>query len=307
VEVWHDPLINDAPGFISHFPGTIWVHSRNESPHYHALEQSRCETHSDHLVLHLSLAARQTVRVTDLWPASCSDTCQFLNGLAGERRDLCATFSIGKSVQGRDIVGLRAGTPGKPRVLCLAGQHPIEFSGTWGMRAVADFVTSQLPAARAIRQQFLMEVIPQVNPDGAVAGRNGFNAEGLDMYRAFGVQTDAEEPEAHESKLLWRWAVSSPLALWFNVHNYLGWRSFNEPPFDGYYTVPPALFSDGAQAQRYQTLCDVLRLETDAPSSNLQPNAHDANTLCYQLARRFNIPHVFYEINGSTGGAFPVR
>lgn len=305
IEIWHDPVINDVGGFISHFPCAIWINSRKGEPlGYYPLEQTRCETCADHLVLRLPLAAGQTMRVTDLWPASYSDTSQFLHQLARERSDLCTLFSLGKSVQGREITGIRAGTPGKPRALCIAGQHPIEFSGTWGMRAIADFMTSQLPEAAAIREQFEVEVIPQVNPDGAVAGRNGFNAEGFDMYQAFGSRPEADEPEAHESKLLWQRAISSPLALWFNIHNYLGWRAFSEPPFDGWYTVPAALFTDPVQARRYQTLCDVLRLQTDAPSGQMLPNVHAPNTICYQLARRFNIPHVFYEINGATGGAF---
>ena len=147
------------------------------------------------------------------------------------------------------------------------------------MRAIADFLTSQLPEAAAIRAQFEVQVIPQVNPDGTVAGRNGFNAEGLDMYQAFGDRPEAEEPEAHESKLLWGWAIARPLALWFNIHNYLGWRILSEPPFDGCYTVPVSLFSDPAQARRYEALCDVLRLKTDAPSGHLMPAAHGANTM----------------------------
>jgi len=50
-------------------------------------------------------------------------------------------------------------------------------------------------------------------------------------------------------------------------------------------------------------LSDVLRLDSDAPSAHGRPNMHGANTMCYQMARRFNIPSVFYEINGATGGA----
>jgi hypothetical protein len=304
LEVWHDPAIDDAPGFISHFPGTIWVRRQEESACFCALDPARCQTLEDHLVLTLDLPADRAVRVTDLWPSPCSETNAFLQGLALERADRCTLFSVGRSVQGRELAGIRAGTAGRPRILCIAGQHPIEFSGTWGLRAVADFVTSRLPEAARIRERFAVEVVPHVNPDGAAAGRNGFNAEGLDMYRAFGARPDAEEPEAHESRLLWRWAQNPLPALWLNIHNYLGWRSFAEPPFDGYYTVPSALFADVRRRERYEALCDAVRLRTDGPSGHLRAAAHDANTLCYQLARRHGVPHVFYEINGSTGGAF---
>ncbi len=303
IEVWHDPAINDVPGFMSHFPCTIWT-CAGRPDLYCPLDQARCETHADHLVIRLALEANQSLRVTDLWPSPYSETCAFLQTLARERADRCELFSIGKSIQGREILGLRAGPADAPRVLCIAGQHPIEFSGTWGMRAIADYVSSLLPDAAAFRKKFQVEVIPAVNPDGSVAGRNGFNAENFDMYQAFGEKPDAGEPEAHESRLLWRWATSRPPALWLNIHNYLGWRTSSEPPFDGWYTLDSDLFSDPERRRLYQALCDTLRLETDGPSTYIKASTHGANTLCHQMAKRFGIPHVFYEINGSTGGAF---
>jgi hypothetical protein len=304
LEVWHDSAIDDAPGFISHFPCTIWVRAPHGAGGFQALDPAHCRTFDDHLVIRLDLPADQAVRITNLWPSPCSETNAFLERLAAERQDRCQVFSVGRSVQGRELVGIRTGTAGRPRILCIAGQHPIEFSGTWGMRAVADFVTSRLAEAARIRDRFEVEVVPHVNPDGAAAGRNGFNAEGLDMYRAFGATPEAAEPEAHESRLLWRWALSAPPALWLNIHNYLGWRLFAEPPFDGYYTVPSTFFADAGQRQRYEALCDAVRLLTDGPSGHLNAAAHEANSLCYQMARRHGVPHVFYEINGSTGGAF---
>ncbi|MFH1571727.1 MAG: M14 family zinc carboxypeptidase [Gemmatimonadota bacterium] len=303
IEVWHDPVIGDVPGFISHFPSTIWV--QPEGAHrYQPLVLGRCETHGDHLVIHLPLAAGQTVRVTDVWPADYTDTSAFLRGLATERNDRCELFTLGRSVQGRDIPGIRAGTPGKPRVLCVAGQHPIEFPGIWGMRGIADFITSLVPEAVALRRQLLVEVIPMVNPDGTVAGRNGYNAEGLDMYQAFGSAPDAPAPEGHESRLLWTKAAAERPALWMNIHCYLGWRANSEPPYDGWYEVADPVFADPGQARLYQALCDTMRLLTTGPSTHVRAAAHGANTMEYQLARRFGIPHVFYEINGGTAGPY---
>ncbi len=303
IEVWHDPVIKDVPGFISHFPTTIWI--RPEDSHrYQPLVLGDCETHAEHLVIHLPIAENQTIRVTDVWPSPYTDTCEFLRGLADERSDRCELFTLGQSVQGRDILGIRAGNPGKPRVLCIAGQHPIEFPGIWGMRGIADFITSLIPEAAALRDELLVEVIPMVNPDGTVMGRNGFNAEDKDVYLAFGDDPEAEEPEAHESKLLWRKALDEKPALWMNIHCYLGWRTNSEYPYDGWYEAPVSLFDDPGQARLYQALCDTMRLETTGPSTHITAAAHGENTICYQLAKRFDIPHVFYEINGGTAGPY---
>ncbi len=303
IEVWHDPVINDVPGFISHFPTTIWIQPQG-SHRYQPLVLGSCETHDDHLVIHLPIGAKETIRVTDVWPATYSDTCAFLRDLAASRSDRCELFTLGRSVQGRDILGVRCGTAGKPRVLCIAGQHPIEFPGIWGMRAIADFMTSLLPDAVALREQLLVEIIPMVNPDGTVMGRNGFNAEDLDMYLAFGDDPAAAEPQAHESKLLWRKAADERPALWMNIHCYLGWRNNAEYPYDGWYEVKDPVFSDAAQARLYQALCDTMRLQTTAPSTHIVAATHSPATMEYQLASRFDIPHVFYEINGATAGPY---
>jgi hypothetical protein len=303
IEVWHDPLVNDVSGFISHFPSTIWV-APQEWNRYRPLDQTCVEVHKEHLVIHLSLEANKTLRVTDNWPSPYSDTCAFLKKLAGERQDRCCLFTIGKSVQGREIIGLRAGTPGAPRMLCIAGQHPIEFPGVWAMRAIADYISSAIGEVQILREKMLIEVIPLVNPDGTVLGRNAFTSENFDMYVAFGSKPNAQEPEAAESKLLWRWITEKDTALWMNVHCYLGWRNNSEPPFDGWYEVPRGLFSDSKRKHTYEALCDTMRLETDSPSTTMEPDIHTENTLEYQIAKRYGIPSVFYEINGGTAGAF---
>ncbi len=304
VEVWHDPVINDPQGFIANFPTTIWIQSSG-APHYKPLEQQQVEYHGDHIVIHILLAENQTVRVTNLWPAPYSETCEFVQHLADERNDRCELFTLGKSVQGRDILGIRAGTPGKPQVLCIAGQHPTETSGIWGMRGIADFITSLLPDAATLREELLVEVIPLVNPDGNVAGRNAFNAEGHNMWLAFRDDPDASEPEAHENKLLWRKATEQGIALWMNIHCYKGWRESSEHPYDGWHEVPRDLFQDPDQARLYQALCDTMRLETTGlSSSGTTGSTHPKSTMCYQLAKRLGIPAIFYEMNAGTAGPY---
>ena len=56
------------------------------------------------------------------------------------------------------------------------------------------------------------------------------------------------------------------------------------------------------QRQLYDAVCDTLRLKTDAASSHGKARLHRPDPLCYQMARRFGIPHVFYELNNGKGG-----
>ena len=123
------------------------------------------------------------------------------------------------------------------------------------------------------------------------------------MYQAFGDHPDANLPEAHESRLLWNWVATEKPALWMNFHCFTGWRLNSEFPYDGWYEVEDyGLFSDAGQRRLYAALCDTMRLETDGPSTHERASIHRPNTLCYQFAKRFDIPHAFYEINNGTAG-----
>ena len=69
----------------------------------------------------------------------------------------------------------------------MAGQHPHEHAGVWAALGIADYVSSALPAA-AIRPKLDVTVVPMINPDANVHGRNAWNAQGMNPYRA-----DADE------------------------------------------------------------------------------------------------------------------
>ncbi|MGB9641853.1 MAG: M14 family zinc carboxypeptidase [Candidatus Ratteibacteria bacterium] len=302
IEVWHDPVVNDPEGFISHFPTTIWV-STDDGKRFHALEQSRCHTLDDHIEISLFLKQGKKLLITNHWPCTYSDTCNFLKNLVKDRKN-CEIFSLGISAGNREILGIKAGNASGPRILCLAGQHPVEFSGIWAVRAIVDFITSCLPEAEALRNKFIFEIIPVVNPDGNVAGRNCFTDEGIDLYQVFGDYPDREHPDSTEGKLLWQWATEQNTDLWLNFHCYLGWRTNSEFPYDGWYEVPYNVFKNDSKRKIYRALCDTMRLLTDAPSTSTEPETHWLNSFEYQLAKRFSIPHVFYEINGATAGPF---
>jgi len=302
VELCGDSKFGKPTTFDAAFPTTIWIRPVGRL-HFRALRGQTLECAEGRVTLKVPVGAKERWRVAMTYVAPYSEVAEILRQLAAQRPDRCALFTLGKSVQGRDILGLRMGTPGKPKVLCIAGQHPHEHPGAWGMVGIADFMSSLLPEAEALRGKLDVQVVPIVNPDGNALGRNAFNAEGLDMYLAFGDHPDAAEPQAHESRLLWKWALDAMPALWMNIHCYTGWQLNSEYPYDGWYEVEDrGIFKDPAQRRLYEALCDTMRLETDAPSTHETPNAHPPSTLCHQLALRYGIPHAFYELNTATAG-----
>ena len=179
----------------------------------------------------------------------------------------------------------------------MRGRSAHEHSATWGALGIADFISSRLPEAEALRKAFEVFVLPVINPDGNVAGTT-FNAEGLDLYRAFVDDPEAENPSPHECRLLWDWIRQSRPALWMNFHAYTGWQVNSEFPCHGWYEVEDrGIISDPAQRRLYDAVCDTLRLKTDAGSSHAKASLHRPDSLCYQMANRFGIPHIFYELN----------
>ncbi|MBM3891730.1 MAG: hypothetical protein FJ388_21660, partial [Verrucomicrobia bacterium] len=292
VELWEDSKFGKPTNFGEIFPTTIWIKPA-DLPRYRPLLGQTPECVKGHVTLKVPVGAKERLRVAMTYVAPYSEVVEQLRQFAAQRPGRCELFTLGKSVQGREIPGLRIGTRGKPKVLCIAGQHPHEHAGVWGALGIADFMSSLLPKAEALRGKLDVQVVPMVNPDGNVLGRNAFNAEGLDMYLAFGDKPDAAEPQAHESRLLWKWAVDTKPALWMNFHCFTGWKTNSEYPYEGWYEVEDrSVFLEPAQRRLYDALCDTMRLETNAPSTHERASVHPRSTLCHQLARRHGIPHV---------------
>ncbi len=302
VDVYGDSKFGEPTTFGRVFPTTIWI-KPVDFHRYRPLRGQLPECDDGHITFRVPVGEDGRLRVAETYVAPYSEVAACLEEYGVDRGDRCERISVGQTVEGRDITGLRAGTPGKPKVFCVAGQHPHEHGGVWAALGIADLVFSRIPEARLIRDGAEVFVVPIVNPDGNVAGNSAFNAEGMDMYQAFGEDPDAEEPEAHESRLFWAWIRDERPALWINFHAYTGWQLNSEYPYHGWYEVEDrGLFQDPEQKRLYDALCDTLRLRTDAPSTHERASIHRPNTLCYQMAKRFGIPHAFYELNNGTAG-----
>jgi murein tripeptide amidase MpaA len=44
--------------------------------------------------------------------------------------------------------------------------HPGETPASWMMKGILDFLTSSSPAAMHLRQEFVVFIVPVLNPDG---------------------------------------------------------------------------------------------------------------------------------------------
>ena len=65
----------------------------------------------------------------------------------------------------------------------MARVHPGETVGSFMMKGVIDFLTSDEDEAIYLRKNYLIKIIPMLNPDGVVLGNTRNSLGGLDLNR----------------------------------------------------------------------------------------------------------------------------
>lgn len=109
---------------------------------------------------------------------------------------------VGRSKAGRPLWLVRIGTPGttesqrqaKPCLVVYAREHADEHDSSWVAQGVIEYLLGPSPDAAAIRQRFLVLVIPLLDPDGAVAN----------VYESI-TKTFVAGAESHEAIVWGRW------------------------------------------------------------------------------------------------------
>ena len=310
VDVLGDPALKvptvpntGTRGLMEHTPCTIWVARWDE---FHPLPGSRVEYLDDRIRMKLKLPADGTLRVTNVIPAYYTETVVFLKGCAARMPKDAEYIEIGKSNEGRPIPGIRITEGlkgrGRTRFVAFSGEHPIEFPGVFGTRGIADFLTSPLAEAAAIRKKYDVVVLPLVSPDGTFHGRNNFNGKGEEVYSAYENASDGTRPKVTESRAVWDFLQKPAPALALNIHCYCGLGSFVEWPYNGMYVLRDEAFRDEKQKRAQRIIDEHVRLRTNGLTGHRRPNQMTAVGLGHQLALKHGTFAVLYEINAATHG-----
>ena len=95
---------------------------------------------------------------------------------------------LGQTVQGRDlhlvtVADLDPSAPAKPCLWLIARQHAWEAPTSFVMEGALRFITSDAPAARALRARADFQFVPMMALDGAAGGLVRFNVHGYDVNR----------------------------------------------------------------------------------------------------------------------------
>jgi len=145
---------------------------------------------------------------------SISQIAQLLNDAESDHSSIAETFSIGMSVQGRDLIGLHisdnvsGAEEAEPEVRITSTMHGNEPPGMEMMLYLIEYLTDNYPADPVVQNlvdNYDIWILPLHNPDGyAAADRE--NAHNVDLNRNFPVpdgsigddNTYTQEPETSQ-------------------------------------------------------------------------------------------------------------
>jgi hypothetical protein len=139
---------------------------------------------------------------------------------------------IGKTVQARELHLVTVTDADVPdtakRVVWLqARQHAWEAGTSHVMEGALRFITSEEPAAQALRRKTVFKFVPMGDPDGCATGKVRFNGHGFDVNRHWN-EVDLRRKE-HLARMPEIWYVKKalyaqvdsgkPIDLMVNLHN----------------------------------------------------------------------------------------
>jgi len=113
--------------------------------------------------------------------------------------DLCRVDVIGETVEGRDIDLLVVGDEGfGNNIWIVARQHPGESMAEWFMQGFVDRLLDEAdPVSRKLLEQACFYIVPNMNPDGAIAGNLRSNAAGANLNREWANPSKERSPEVY--------------------------------------------------------------------------------------------------------------
>jgi len=109
----------------------------------------------------------------------------------------------------------------KKGVLISARVHPGESNASWMMKGLVDFLVSNTPEARVLREKFVFKIVPMINPDGVINGNYRCSLSGCDLNRRYKAPSKVFHPVIFSIKRMVRsFAKEKEFALFCDFHGH---------------------------------------------------------------------------------------
>lgn len=304
LSVYPDPALGEEGrrGMLGHYPSPLWFSTQDMAFWVPVTNRwPGADTFADdHIATRVLVDPDEPIYVAGnvVWPYS--RMVKWAEELAGQSK--AGYDSLGQSFEGRAIPRLQLPCTGRDplKVFVVSGQHPSEQCGPLAAAGITDFLVSAHPEAVAIRRRCEVWVVPMINVDGSVHGRNGWTMEDVNPFTDFSGAADGQAPKAVEDRVLWDWLASElrPDA-YFNFHGYLGCRRMADYPYDGCYVLedPDTVYESSERRAQYAQVVDTMFWDTPGLTAHGRTGTLQEASLEYQLARLCGTLPAFYEIN----------
>jgi hypothetical protein len=96
-----------------------------------------------------------------------------------------------------------------------------ETPASWMMRGALDFLTSNNPNARLLRQAYVIYVVPMLNPDGVMFGNNRCGLAGVDLNRQWKTPVKTLHPTVFALKtMLQEQKAVREISMYIDLHGH---------------------------------------------------------------------------------------
>ena len=130
------------------------------------------------------------------YPYSFSQLDSYLSTL-NHYKNILRFDEIGKTIEGKSLHMLIITNfndsfddlASRKAIIFTGRVHPGESNGSYVVQGVIEFLLSNDPAAKNLRQNYIFKIVPMLNPDGVIRGNFRMNILGKDLNRMW------EEPD----------------------------------------------------------------------------------------------------------------
>ncbi len=261
-------------------PARIPLFISRDARTWFVLDGVQADSTHEQFAFDLTLEPSQSVYVSNSLPFPSAAMVRWLRAAAARRPEMTTVERFGTSADGAEMLALTIGArDGRPRdrVLVTSGFHPAEAD--WlATTTIIDALLGDSEWASRVRANYVVDVVPQVNPDGFDRGLNACNAHGVNLYWDFRLHDEQTAPEA---AALWRWVQAHPPALYLDFHAYVHQLHKDFRP----YVRPKADYA--ASARPVARAIDRALIGLCEGRSVLDPSTNDPRTLAAHMTRTF--------------------
>jgi murein tripeptide amidase MpaA len=88
----------------------------------------------------------------------------------------------------------------KPCIVISARVHPGETNASWIMKGCIEYLVGDSEGARRLRSQYVLKIVPMLNPDGVIVGNYRTGLAGCDLNRKWKQPSKTLTPTIYHMK-----------------------------------------------------------------------------------------------------------